>query len=544
VKMPWKEPRAASACWLLVALTLACLLPFLAKAFHMDDPLFIWTARHIRSHPVDFYGFSVDWGFEDAPMTIAMQNPPLAAYYMAAVGAILGWSERALHFGYLVPALALVMGTYCLARHFCSHPFAAALATIASPVFLLSGTGLMCDTMMAALWVWAVFLWMDGLEPENPRKLLLAATLMAACSLTKYFGVCLIPLLAAYSGLQKRRAGQWLLYFLIPVLFLAAYQGLTAHLYGRGLLSDTIDLTVIKRTSTGSVSRIIETLAFSGGCFCVVLPALPLLWGGKGIIAGVAGAGMAGVLMAMMQKIGHFPVVENGQVKWLFLLQMSLFVVAGAIILALAVADAIRNGTPASILLLLWVAGVMVFVCAVNWTVSGRNILPLVPAAAVLIVRRLELPQSGGLRGFWWPLGISLAVALMVAWADSRLAGVARQAASHVPSQLAPRFRDIAFEGHWGFQYYMEQFGFEPFRRKPLVLKSDQAIVVPLGNTSLFRLPDNLAETNAEYNFLPMQWLSVQNSHAGAGYYSDGWGPLPYVFGPAAPETYLVVRIK
>jgi len=542
--MHWKEPRASLSSWLLIAVTLACLLPFLGKAFHTDDPLFIWTGRHIQFHPVDFYGFSVDWGFEDTPMTIAMQNPPLAAYYMAAVGAALGWRECALHFGYLGPALALVLGTYCMARRFCSHPFAAALATMTSPVCLLSSTSLMCDTMMAALWVWAVYLWMEGLEPENPRRLLLAATLMAACSLTKYFGVCLIPLLAAYSALQRRRAGRWLLYFLWPVLILAAYQWMTARLYGRGLLWDAMGLAVVKRTATGSVSRIIETLAFSGGCFFIVLPALPLLWGGKGMIAGVAGAGVAGGLMAAMKKVGNFPVVEGGHVKWLFLLQMSLFVVGGAIILALAVADAKRNRTPASILLLLWVVGVLVFVCAVNWTVSGRNFLPLAPAAALLIVRRLEFRQAGGLQGFCWPLSLSLALALMVAWADWRSAGLAREVAVKLTSQLAPRFHDIAFEGHWGFQYYMEQLGGEPFKRKPLVLKSNQAIVVPLNNTSLFRLPDNLVETNAEFNFTPAKWLCLQNSRAGAGYYSDGWGPIPFVFGPAPPETYLVVRVK
>jgi len=98
-----REPRARWPVWLLTAVTLACLVPFLGKAFHMDDPLFIWTARHIRSHPADFYGFKVDWSYEQAPMSVEMNNPPLACYYMAAVGRVLGWSEQALHFGFLFP---------------------------------------------------------------------------------------------------------------------------------------------------------------------------------------------------------------------------------------------------------------------------------------------------------------------------------------------------------------------------------------------------------------------------------------------------------
>lgn len=510
----------------------------------MDDPLFVWTARHIRAHPIDFYGFSINWGFEDTPMTIAMQNPPLAAYYMAAVGSIFGWSEAALHLGYIVPALALVLGTYFLAGRFCSHPFIVAVATISSPVFMLSSTSLMCDTMMAALWVWAILLWMKGLEAEKPWLLLAAATIMGACSLTKYFGISLIPLLVVYSLMQRRSAGRWLLYFLWPVLILAAYQWLTAHLYGRGLLADSASMAVAKRTATGVLARVIETLAFCGGCFFVALVGLPLLWGKKGVVLGAIGAGLAGSFILGMGKIGNFAVVEGGQVKWWYLLQISLFMVGGAIILALAITDFMRHRTNASIFLLLWTAGVLIFVCAVNWTVSGRNFLPLAPAAAILIVRRLELPPGNGLKYFCGPLGISLAVALMLACADWRLANTARAAAINLTSQLSSRYKIITFEGHWGFQYYMEQLGFQPLRRNPLALTTNEAFIVPLQNTSLFRLPDNIAATEAEFNYLPSKWISIQNAKAGAGYYSDGWGPVPFFFGPAPAETYLVVRVK
>ena len=37
-------------------------------------------------------------------MSAAMQNPPLASYYLALVGQVFGWSEIALHAGFLVPA--------------------------------------------------------------------------------------------------------------------------------------------------------------------------------------------------------------------------------------------------------------------------------------------------------------------------------------------------------------------------------------------------------------------------------------------------------
>ena len=45
-------------------LVIGCLLllgPFLGKAVHVDDPLFVWAAQQICRHPLDFYGFSVNW---------------------------------------------------------------------------------------------------------------------------------------------------------------------------------------------------------------------------------------------------------------------------------------------------------------------------------------------------------------------------------------------------------------------------------------------------------------------------------------------------
>lgn len=546
--MKWPEPRAAVALWLLTAVTLACLVPFLGKAFHMDDPLFIWTARHLQSHPFDFYGFTVNWSFREQPMFREMQNPPLAAYYLAVVGSVLGWSEYALHFGFLVPAVALVLGTYCLARQFCIHPFAAAVAIVAMPVFLLSSTSVMCDTMMTALWVWAVFFWMTGLTPERPARLWAAAVLMAACCLTKYFGMALIPLLIVYTGMQPHRPRYWLLYFVLPIMVLAAYQWMTARLYGNGLLGNAAMYVTTLRVAGGWTSKLSETLAFCGGCTFICLTVLPWLWGRKGLMAVMIGAGVVAGLLICMKKVGTFLVVESGHVQWLFLAQMTAFVIGGIIVLTLAVGDFIRQRTAVSTLLALWMIGGLVFVGAVNWTVSGRNLLPLAPAVALLIVRRLENNLDSGrpdpFRHWWWPCGASLVVALMVARADWQWANSARNVAGTMKEELASRCQRIVFEGHWGFQYYMEQLGAKPLAQTPLMLASNEAVVLAMGNTSIFDLPSGRVEPLAKVDVTPSKWISILSIPAGAGYYSDEWGPAPFIFGPAAPDSYWVFLAK
>jgi 4-amino-4-deoxy-L-arabinose transferase-like glycosyltransferase len=134
----------------LLLVVLAALAPFLAKPFNIDDPLFLWTARQIQSHPADPYGFMVNWYGTADPMWWVTDNPPLASYYLALAAGVLGWSEVALHFAFLLPAVAAILGTHRLARRFCSLPMLAALATLFTPVFLVSGTTVMCDVMMLA----------------------------------------------------------------------------------------------------------------------------------------------------------------------------------------------------------------------------------------------------------------------------------------------------------------------------------------------------------------------------------------------------------
>ena len=287
-------------------LTLACLLPFINKAYHIDDPLFIWSAQHIQSDPLNFYGFNVNWEGREAAMASITENPPLASYYLALVGWFFGWSEIALHAGMLVPALGLVIGAFFLARSLGVAALPAGLVVISTPVFLLSSTSVMCDTMMVALWVWSVFFWIEGLKRNHPGRLCLAGMLIAACCLTKYFGISLIPLLLVYSVVERRGLGRWLVYLCLPVLVLGFYQWLTHKLYGRGLLLDAVAYATGNRNGGGWASKILSGLAFGGGGMVVLLLAAPFLWGKRTLLTGVAVAIATGGMVVGMKQFGAF----------------------------------------------------------------------------------------------------------------------------------------------------------------------------------------------------------------------------------------------
>src|ERR1700734_94303 len=131
-----QSTRSLPAYLLLAVAVFACLLPFSGKAFNVDDTLFIYVARQITQHPLDPFGFKVNWFLDAVPMAHETKNPPLASYYMAAAASFVGWSERALHLAFLLPALASVLGVYRLAQRFTKSPMLAAIATLLTPVFL------------------------------------------------------------------------------------------------------------------------------------------------------------------------------------------------------------------------------------------------------------------------------------------------------------------------------------------------------------------------------------------------------------------------
>jgi hypothetical protein len=298
--------------WTLAILTFAAFFPFLTKPFNMDDPLFLWTARQIQSHPGNPYAFNVNWYDFDRPMWQVTENPPFMSYFIAIVAGICGWGETGLHLAFMLPAMAAVLGTYRLAKSLCAQPGLAALITLFTPVFLVSGTTLMCDLTSLAFWVWTVVFWVEGMERNSWRHLLLAGLLASLAFLTKYYGLCLVPLLAAHGLLQKRNWGWWILWLFIPLATLLAYQLATSALYGQGLLSGAAKYTSHTKGWPGMAEAVtfVVTLTFTGGCLAPAVFFAPLIWRLRTLALVAGGTALAvGLLLKNGLLANKFPCV-------------------------------------------------------------------------------------------------------------------------------------------------------------------------------------------------------------------------------------------
>jgi 4-amino-4-deoxy-L-arabinose transferase-like glycosyltransferase len=533
---------------LLAVALLACLVPFSGKAFNVDDTLFIYVARQITRHPLDPFGFKVNWFLDAVPIAHETKNPPLASYFIAAAAGFVGWSERALHFAFLLPALAVILGTYRLAQRFTNSPLLAAAATLLTPAFLVSANSVMCDTMMLALWLWAIIFWIEGLQPEKPLYLLTSALLITLCALTKYFGMALIPLLAAYSLARQRRLGSWAWYLLLPILALTGYQRWTKAVYGLRMISEAAHMStgVRQARQSSALAKALVDLSFIGGCTLPALTLAPMVWTRKKLLAICVASGIAGFLVSRGRiGLGEMLWPFDFYRHWFLVgVQLTLFIAAGFSVLVLAAADAWKRKDADSLLLMLWVVGTFVFTGFLNWAINVRSVLPLIPAAGILLARRVDMLRTTSLR--WRPAAVALAVAgavsLWLTWADTELANSARTAATLIEQKTRNQPGEVWFMGHWGFQYYMESFG----ARAVIVDDPPQRpgdFLAMAGNDRLFEMrPEFVSSRDAIQ--IPMRLgITTIQRELGTGFYSSDLGPLPFAIGPVPPERYELIRL-
>ena len=540
---------------LLTGITLLCLLPFSGRAFHVDDPLFVWSGQQIAKHPLDPYGFNVVWDFYSEPMSEVTKNPPLACYYAAAIGSIAGWSERALHLGFLLPAVVLVLGVYRLSTRFTRSPLIATMAALLTPAVMVSASSVMCDVMMLAFWVWASVLWMEGFDDGKRSYLIASSLLLTMGALTKYFGICLFPLLLAYSIVRKRRLGWWVLYFLMPILVLAAYQLWTTTLYGHAMFSQAVDFSQKEQTVNGKASLLASAFvcaSFVGGCTLSALLFSPFVWGWKKLGVGLLVAALCTLTLARgWVGLGHYSLVvrECFREGWAIpAIQLTVAISAGIAVLVLGLSELRQWRNSDSLFLGLWLTGTFVFAGYVNWSINGRSVIPLIPAAGILLARRLDHLSFDASPRLQRKLALSLVlsgvISLWVTKADSEWASSAREASEIIQQQTDRGTQTVWFEGHWGFQYYMQLWGARPVDFLRSETRAGDVLIVPESNAASFPLPSaQVLSSSGLLSIKLAQPLSTMRWRKGAGFYSSFYGFLPFAFGRPPVEQYYVLTL-
>lgn len=102
--------------WLALGLAAVVLLPFLGKAYTMDDPVFLREAQHLLTDPIHPSAFEMVWGSDRRLRGSAfLPGGPAIAYLLVPL-ALAEWREWAGHSLMLLYFAATIVGTATLAR--------------------------------------------------------------------------------------------------------------------------------------------------------------------------------------------------------------------------------------------------------------------------------------------------------------------------------------------------------------------------------------------------------------------------------------------
>lgn len=531
---------------IISAITIVLLAPFLGKAFHIDDPMYLWTAQQIHKSPADFYGLVVNWfGYLDT-MYLANQNPPLASYFIALIALLFGWSEAAIHLGFLLPAVAVSTGTYALAKYYSSPSLLAGFLAAVSPVFLVSASNIMTDIFMVALYTWAIYFWLTGTEKNSWKHLFFSAMLMLLAALSKYFAISLIPLLFSYTLIKKRHVSRHLLFLLIPVSGLLLYQFYTQLMYDFSLISDATSYALQIGQNENALSlaeRTISGISYLGGCLFAAFFFAPYFWKGKPAVL------LNGFLLVLVAFIAFYAMqIPLSDTNWQSLPATSLilfllFLFTGFGLMLLMIKTVLEKPEAEVWLLFFWFWGTLVFAIYMNWTISARTFAPLVPVSAIILVRQLQPTHGASFQlplNRLLPLVMAAVLSLVVLHGDTTLANAQRTFAYTIHEKLKSYPGKIWFQGHWGFQYYMQQTGATALDRQNPAFAENDILIVPANNTNV-SLPDARQFQLVGLIELPLHTLSAtMSNHYLSGFYWGGYGPLPFSLGKPQPEKYLL----
>ncbi len=152
---PWRRVLLCSLPALL--LSGACLLPYLSKAFTIDDPFFLEQAEYIRNSPLHPTRMEVCWANDKlcSPMAGMAANSLLMSYFLVPVVAT-GGHEWLAHLLQLLTLWIGVMATVSLAFRFGFGPFegcAAGVILASTPPVLAMASTAMPDILAMALGV-------------------------------------------------------------------------------------------------------------------------------------------------------------------------------------------------------------------------------------------------------------------------------------------------------------------------------------------------------------------------------------------------------
>jgi hypothetical protein len=518
------------------AIIVACalFLPFLNKAYLIDDPYFLMQAESVRHEFLRPQNFTLCW-FHDCVCGPVAQLAPGAALmgYFLLPAIMLGALEPLTHLLQLLALLAAVMATVSLALRFGAAPvearFAGLLLVTFPPVLALTDTA-MPDTLAMSLGVIGLERFVAWRENGRIGSAIMAALALGLAPYARLHALGLIGVGVVAAALQLWRNSsksrlRWIGFS--PLLAaIAIFLGVSHITREPGLGGSLPPQSSIMWERFGPNIRAL----FLNYVICFPIAVLWLISVRRGALWLVSAASCVFLIC-----LGLVKMPAQAAVLW------TLAAVA-ALCIAQMHWEGFRTRSP-GLLLSIW----LLVPCAVlpYRHLPSKYLMVTAPAAAIagMALLRKESPAFRNAVATA-AIGVFGIASLFILQADTQFAEMSRQASADLIAPRVAQGEKVWFTGQWGLYWYAQKAGANVVMAGVSEPKSGDLLVTGKedgGAPVLERFPRRQLVAERVFAWTGGRTMSMRDK---AGLYSNFWGPLPWSWGSGEVDRFQLWRIK
>lgn len=527
---------------ILALIIVVCAIPFLSQPFHMDDNFYMDMARNAQVKPLfpndtPYVFQGVHW-----PDMGSHSHPLLQTYFLATIMRFFGEGpgrEWIYHLLALVYPLIAVLSFYFICARFLDRPIWPSAFLACSPLFMVMQHTLMTDIPMLAWWLAAVGCFLYATDQRRAGLYAASALFQLAAMFTGYQAFALTLLLGFFNLRKKGGRRAWAALIIPPAIMILWYFLNCIH-YQRMLWNVTLDYFQPRQSFSLETFGIKLFSSFEYQGWLIVFPffilcllARQLRW--RALLLSLLGAAILAqfvvpeygfaekCLFVAGLASGFFIFLEMGQTAWMaFVRRRSM----------------LGFGKVEEQFLGLWYFGFLFFCLFILTEGSARYILPMLPPFLICYSRKLEISEISEYR-LPTPLlnsamlasgslVISLAWGLALSHADLEFARVYPKVARDI-SKAAGSVKSFS-AGEWGFRYYLGRAGAGPLPADESQVLGGSFVAIPK-LAAPYSIPANLRSMMMPiqtFRYVPKTPLRILDWQTPAGFYSTGWGLMPF----------------
>jgi hypothetical protein len=520
------------------ALAVACLLPFLNKAYTIDDPWFLFEARQILKTPLQPMSFPVCWMGNETCLIHAGNlgagtTQGLMGYLLVPV-ILVGGSERAAHLLQIFLVSIAILAMVKLSLRLGFTEFQAAIAGMlmtAIPPFLSMASTAMPDIAALALGLTGTERLLAWKQEQHWHQGLIASLALGLAPYARPQIALLLPLgaiwLFDHSRIQKARSQFWRQVFLWLPIAVASCILLAVNLLlrDRSSVVESADILVGSGHFRANIFAYLRYLFFPIP-FTAVL--LAIHWRRALFLMLTASIP---VLISHFLATPWRSVAQEWQVAAVF---------CSFVVLANLIYQHVKTQDHLGLLLDLWILIPAPATVYVHFPL--KYMLAALPAIVLILIKTISaLPR----RRQFWTFGalifVCAAFSFLLLVADNDFAEYGRRAAAELIAPHIAKGEKVWFNGQWGFYWYALEAGASV--SKPGELGPNPGDLLAVGtiegaDSTLNRFPHRELIDERCYNSPHGRTVEY-----GAGLYSNLHGHVPWRWNPAATNDYQVWRI-